>query len=260
MTCTSPKIPVLQAWPQGARKLAVLRYSFGFFACLVILTWIPSAAGAVTFSTPLTDLVGPVDFFPSTGGREAQFDFEQQFAEIQNVWIEVDAMVRARSFDVCGLAFDPQPCVRVIQLLGFAATMDKEDSPNLGLVFSDGLSFSDDIHALEGSGLSIAIFNNTLVGWDFLLDGEGSLTLFWNRLLGNPDRIIQNVIEPSGEIFGARLIVEAVPIPEPSTCLLLAAGLLALGVSRRLRSCQVEVPRGVVTSGLIGPRSPASSP
>ena len=40
--------------------------------------------------------------------------------------------------------------------------------------------------------------------FDYLLDGEGSLTLFWNRALGNPDRIIQNLIEPSGEIFSGQ--------------------------------------------------------
>ena len=149
----------------------------------------------------------------------------------------VDAQVFAREFDVCGTSFDPQPCVHEIQLLGFFATMDKEDSPNLGGVWTDGLNFSDDFRALEGSGVDVAPFNNTQVGWDFLLDGQGSLTLFWNRAFGNPDRIIRNVIEPSGEIFDARLIVEGTPVPEPSASLRSAAGFIEPpGLCQRLHS------------------------
>jgi hypothetical protein len=206
-------------------------------ASLISVLLVPGVAMSTTFSVPLEDLIGPVDFIPSTGGREAHFDFGQEFASIQDVWIEVEATVRAREFDVCGTVFDPQPCVHEVQLLGFLANIDKEDSPSLGGVFSDGLSYSDDLHALEGSGTSMARFNNTVVGWDFLLDGQGSLTLFWNSALGNPDRIILNVVEPSGEILHARLIVEASPVPEPSTLLLVAAGFAALaGLKRRRRS------------------------
>jgi hypothetical protein len=114
----------------------------------------------MTFSVPLNDLVGDADFIPSISSKEASFDFDQQFLEIQDVWIEVDAHVFAREFDVCGTVFDPQPCVHVIQLLGVIAIMDKEDSPNLGTVWSDGLSYSDNITDLEGSGVDVARFSN----------------------------------------------------------------------------------------------------
>jgi hypothetical protein len=194
---------------------------------------LPGLASGATFSVPLSDLVGVVDFIPSFGGREAAFDVQQQFSAIENVWIEVEAQVFAREFDVCGTAFDPQPCVHEVQLLGFLALMNKEQSPRLGTVFSDGLSYSDDFRALEGSGVDVARFNNALVGWDFLLDGKGSLTLYWNQAFGDPDRIIRNVIEPSGEILGARLIIEGTPIPEPSTLLLETTGLLAFASVRR---------------------------
>ena len=205
-------------------------------ALLLVILLLRSAASAATFSTPLPDLVGVIDFTPSSGGREASFDFGQQFSEIQNVWIEVEAQVFAREFDVCGTAFDPQPCTHVVQLLGFFVRIDEQESAAPGTIFT-GLSYSDDIEALEGSGIDTAIFSNRLIGWDFLLDGESSLTLFWNPLLGNPDRIIQNVIEPSGEIFDARLIIEGTPVPEPSTALLVAAGLLGFSsVSRRRRA------------------------
>ena len=147
---------------------------------------------------------------------------------------EREAHVFAREFDVCGTAFDPQTCVHTVQLLGFFARLDTEGHPVFSGQSSEGLSFGD-VGALEGSGIDVAPFSDEFIQseFDYLLDGEGSLTLFWNRLLGNPDRIIQNVVEPSGEIFSARLIIEGTPIPEPSTALLLAAGLLMLTGARQ---------------------------
>lgn len=214
-------------------RLAAIKPSMRCALLAAALCFLPSIAFGTTFSVPLPGLLGAVDFTPSSGGKDAIFDFDQQFSEIENVWIEVEAHVFAREFDVCGTTFDPQSCVHEVQLLGFFARLDKEDSAALGTVFSDGLSFSDDFRALEGSGVDVAPFNNSLVGWDFLLDGEGKLLLFWNRALGNPDRIIQNVIEPSGEIVSARLIIEGTPIPEPSSALLIAVGLLVLANTRR---------------------------
>lgn len=194
---------------------------------VALLSLFPSTALGVSFSVPLPDLIGVIDFSPAEG-REASFDFSQQFSQIDSVWIEVEAKVAALQFDSCGTFFDPQPCVHEVFLLGFYARLDKEGSPRLGTVFSDGLSFSEDSHAPEGYGVDTAIFNNPLVGWDFLLDGEGSLILYWNGLLGDPDEIVQNVILPSGEIFSARLIIDGTPIPEPSTALLVASGLLLM--------------------------------
>jgi len=199
---------------------------------VALLSFLPGTALGVSFSAPLPELVGVVDFTLTTG-TEASFDFGQRFSSIENVWIEVEAHVFAHEFDVCGTVIDPQPCEHVIQLLGFFSLMDIEDSPILGFVFSGGLSFSDDLEVLEASGTAISEFTNTSVGWDFLLDGQGSLTLFWNGTLGDPDRIILNVIEPSGEIFNARVIVEGTPIPEPSTFLMLAAGLVVIAKARR---------------------------
>lgn len=193
----------------------------------------PAYSSASTFSAPLSALVGPIDFLPGRGNQEANFDFGQEFAEIESVSIEIEAHVIARELDVCGTVFNPQPCTHEVQLLGLFAIMNTEDSPTLETVFSDALAYSDDYRDLEGSGIAVESFNNLTVGWDFLLDGQGSLTLFWSRLLGNPDRIIQNVVEPSGEIFSARLIVEATPIPEPSATVLIGLGLLGLSAQRR---------------------------
>jgi hypothetical protein len=185
----------------------------GRFLLIAILSFLPRAALGMCLSVPVPDLVGEVDF-PLGHSKEASFDVGVEFSEIENVWIEVEAQVFAREIDVCGTVFDPQPCVRVVQLLGFWATMDKEDSPNLGSVFSDGLSFSDDSQALEGFGVDIAVFNNRLVGWDFLLDGQGSLKLAWERVFLLPNLIIREVIDPAGEIFNARLIINGTPSNE----------------------------------------------
>lgn len=203
-----------------------------FVALLILL---PGTALSLSFSVPLPDLVGVVDF-STLEGKEASFDVGQQFSEIENVWIEIEARVLAEQFDVCGTFFDPQPCVHEVQVLGFVAQMDTEGFPIFSTVHSDGLSFGN-LRDLEGSGTGIAPFNDQFVNSDFqfLLDGEGSLTLFWNVLFGDPDRIILNYMEPSGEIFNARLIIDGTPIPEPSTALLVAAGLLVLARTRAKR-------------------------
>jgi hypothetical protein len=223
-----------------------------------VLSFFPRVALGMCLSVPLPDLTGEVDFLPSTGGREASFDVGLGFSEIQTVWVVVEAQVFAKEFDVCGTVFDPQSCVHEIQLLGLFAIMDIEDSPSLITVFSDGLSFSDDFRALEGSGVDVAPFNNTLVGWDFLLDGQSSLTLFWNGALGNPDRIFGNVIQPSGEIFNARLIIEGTPVPEPAASLMSADGILEPpGLCQKLHSSREwshGKRNGAFPRGLLGDR------
>lgn len=200
----------------------------------IALSFIPSAAIGMSVSVPLPDLVGVIDFPVSGPGREASVDVGQQFSEIQSVSIEVEAEVFAREFDYCGTVFVPLPCDHRLELLGFFSLFDKEDSPTVGIINTGGLTFSDDSSAPEGYGIDVAEFNNPLVGWDFLLDGEGRLTLFWNGSFGFPGDIRINVVEPSGEIFSARLIIEGTPVPEPSTAMLQAAVLLALaGVKER---------------------------
>jgi len=200
---------------------------------LLLFGVLSDSASALTVSVPLKDLVGEVGFMPATGGQVVAFDAHQQFSAIESVSIEIEAHVKAREFDVCGTAFDPQPCVHEIQLLGFFARLDKEGSPILGTISSEGLTFSEDFRALEGYGIDSALFRNTRIGWDFLLDGRGAVTVFWNSALGNPDRIILNYKDPSGVIISARLIIEGTPIPEPSTGLLLAVGFAGLGWRRR---------------------------
>lgn len=200
-------------------------------ALVALLTLSPGTALGLSFSVPLPDLVGSVGY---PAAIETSFDFGQQFSSIENVWIEVEAQVSALQLDICGTVFNPQPCAHQIFLLGFFAQLHTEGFPQFSTIPSGGLSFGD-LRDLEGSGTDSAPFNDQFVNSDFqfLLDGKGSLTLFWNDVSGDPDLIIRNVIPPSGEILNARLIIEATPVPEPSTALLVTAGLVALTVARR---------------------------
>ncbi len=194
----------------------------------------PHLALGMSFTTPLDDLTGVIDFTPSQGGRGASFDFGTQFSSIESVSIEVEAHVFARQFDVCGTIFDPQSCTHEVQLLGFLAQLDTEGHPVFSVQSSGGLTYGD-FTDLEGYGTDAASFDDQFIqsDFDYLLDGEGSLILYWNSALGDPDRFIQNLVEPSGEIIAARLIIEGTPIPEPSTALLFGTGLLILVGTKR---------------------------
>ncbi len=204
---------------------------------LLIVLVLPGASHAATFSAPIPGLVGVIDFEPHVSGREASFDFGQQFAEIERVSIEIEARVVAEQFDACGTTSNPQPCVRRVNLLGFFTLVDEEDKPFLGSI-STALSVSDDPHATEATGTGIGEFTDPFdlnpFGWDILLDGEGSVTPFWDALFPAPGLVIQNFEEGSGEILGARLIIEGTPIPEPSTAMLLGVGMLLLSGTKRL--------------------------
>jgi hypothetical protein len=201
---------------------------------VALLSLIPGTALGASFSVPLPELVGAVDY---PAAIETSSDFGQQFSSIENVFIEAEAHVFATQFDTCGTIFNPQPCVHEIILLGFFAQLHTEGFPRFSTIPSHGLSYGD-LRDLEGSGTDSAAFRDEFIDSDFvfLLDGRGGLTLFWNDISVNPDLIIKNVIPPSGEIFNARLIIEGAPIPEPSTGLLVAAGLGVLAAVRRFRN------------------------
>ena len=197
-----------------------------------LLTGASVPCAAAVFSAPIPDLVGALDP-PGAGGRHANFDVGQQFSEIQNVWLEIEAHVVAREFDYCGTWSNPQPCAHVINLVGLFADMDEQESEAPGLIFTlGGLSFGEG-DAPEATGTATAIFSNPLIGWDFLLDGESGLTVHWNAGAFRLDQLILNMTQPSGEIIDARIIIQGTPVPEPSTVLLLAVGLFAIGVRIR---------------------------
>lgn len=185
---------------------------------------VPSSSTAMIVSIPLPGAVGEIDFSRSSGGRDVAFDFGHRFSEIASVSIEINARMYSLEYDVCGTVLDPQPCFHQTIQAGLAILLDTEGSPGFETVLS-GVSFSDDPHVFEASGVAAGQFTNNRTGWQFLGDGRGRLTIFWNCCGINPDSLVQNVIEPRGEIFDARLIVDGTPIPEPSSAVLIGIGL-----------------------------------
>lgn len=192
-------------------------------AVLILLLSGPSSAA--TFVASIPALVGPLDF-STNEGKEATFDFGMEFSEIESVSIELEAHVIAQERDICGPI---SPCAPRAELLELFAIMDKEGSASFQTVLSDELAFGN-FDDPEGFGTTSALFRNTLAGWEFLLDGEGRLTLFWNQIRGIPGEILK---QPSGEIFSARIILEGTAVPEPSTALMVGLGLLGLAGRRR---------------------------
>jgi hypothetical protein len=184
----------------------------GFFACVGLLSCEDSPPATVgAYSVSLPDLVGPIPFDTGSGQRVA-FEFDQAFSSIDRVSLEIEASVSSTQFDVCGFVYDPQPCVREVHLLGFLAILDHEGSAIPGVVLSEALDIGEDRFALTASGTGTGAFGGgEATGWDFLLDGEGTFDLFWNAVLGNPDRRIENPVEPAGEILDARLTIEGTP-------------------------------------------------
>lgn len=168
-----------------------------------------------SFSISLDELIGPIPFATGSSQR-VDFDFGQPFTSIDGVSLEVQAEVTAQQFDVCGFVFDPQPCVREVHLLGFFGLIDKEGSSIPGVIISERIDVGDDRFALSAEGGGRAAFRGgESTGWDFLLDGSGTLEVAWNEVLGNPDRLIENPVEPAGVITDARLIIEGVRAADP---------------------------------------------
>ncbi len=205
------------------------------FACALLFA---PGTSAAPFVLELPELVRPIGDpldRSATLAIPAHFDFGQPFLSVDAVFLEVEATLYAGEYDFCGFIFDPQPCTHVLELLGLFARLDNEGGSPFSIVTA--LSYSDELHVPSASGTARSAFDYSLHGsFDFLLDGEGELTLHWNRVFTFPDRIIMDFHAPYGEIHGARLILEATPIPEPSVSSMTAIALAILGASVRLSS------------------------
>jgi len=201
---------------------------------LGILSLFPGASFATSFHAPLPDLVGPIDFATGLPSAPTAFDFGQEFSEIESVSIEIEAHLVAAQYDFCGLLGNPQPCVHVINIRGVIIEIDREDGPDSGALVTP-VSISADPGTVEVTGTGISAFTGLLepipFGWDILLDGQGSLTMSANSVVVPASAIIENFQQASGEILGARLVIEATAIPEPSTALLLMGGMALLSVT-----------------------------
>jgi len=206
---------------QRAHQLATV-FSALAVSCATLL--MAGSASAARFETSLDELIGPVGF-PFGDAVFVDFDFEQTFASVEGLQLQITASVTAEEFDLCETP-DRQSCQHKTQLLGFIGNINTEDRPLNRFVFTRGLSVGD-FTDLQGTGTDVEDFIST-VGFDFLLDGEGTLQLGWNQR-AVPDGFLFDHIDPTGTIQDARLIIDAVPIPEPSTGLLIGFGFFLLG-------------------------------
>ncbi len=161
----------------------------------------------------------------------ASFDFGREFQSIESVALELDATVFAHEYDFCGFTFDPQPCTPRTQQWGFFSVLDDEGTSPL-TAFA-GVSIGDP-YAPVVTGTGRGNFDNYPFhsSFEFLLDGKGDLSVGWNRILFF-DSIVDTHLFPSTEITGARLIIEATPVPEPATFELAAVGIFLVAAARR---------------------------
>jgi hypothetical protein len=207
-----------------------VRHAF-LIALLIVL---PGASFATSFSAPLPDLVGPINFVTGAAHPPTTFDVGQQFIAIESVSIEIEAHLVAAQYDFCGLFSNPQPCIDGVALLGVVTIMDEEDRSFPGSIFT-AVSVPAPPGTIEVTGTGSSEFGWVAnpFGWEILFDGQGTLTMFPDQVLFPPGAIIQNFQPASGEIVSARVIIEGTPVPEPSTALLMMFGLTILSWAQR---------------------------
>lgn len=174
-------------------------------------------AVALPFRAPISQLVGTI----ALPKIQVPFDFGQEFSHVESVALELLVSVTPFEFDRCGSVFEPQPCVHEISRGGILVGLD--DDPYPGLIFTavgDGT-------ITELPSLQVGRFESRFATFNFdtFRDGKGLLDVYWNAPVVLPEDLILNVVSPTGTIFEAYIVFDAVPIPEPSTALLLASGL-----------------------------------
>ena len=160
---------------------------------------------------------------------QVPFDFGQEFSHVESVALELFVSATPVEFDRCGSVFEPQPCVHEVTQGGMLAILN--DDTSLGVIYTvvgqGALSETPLLH----SGMFDAPF--VAFDLDFLRSGKGSLDVHWNAPIFLPEDLILNVVSPTGTIFEAFIVFDAVPIPEPSTAFLLASGLAVIAQRRR---------------------------
>ena len=201
---------------------------------IAVLALMPSVALGATFSVPLPEFVGTVSFSPLEL-RTAHFDFGQRFSSIEGLAIEVESRATAHVYQTCFTSREPACGERVVQLPIFRAVLQEEVV--LSLFWTDPFTTGDDPGVLEAEGTVLAPFHEVAFsppsGFHFLLDGRGSLYLsarYSPPTVGG--MFIRDLTVPSAEVLSARLILDATPIPEPATGLLIGLGLAGLAVTR----------------------------
>ena len=170
----------------------------------VLVMWSALVLPARAQFFPIPELVGPAPEYGS--GITVNFDLGQEFKEVREVILLIEATTTPLTVMSCGTIAQPEPCeVRRIPV-GFYARLDDPDAGFLSAVV-DG--FRSD-RPVRKSG----VFNQVFVDFDLdsLRDGKGELTLFWNQIYFLTGTAPLRDSLPSGEILDAVLIIDGTPI------------------------------------------------
>jgi hypothetical protein len=188
-----------------------------------LLAALTASATALPFRLALDDLVGPISF-PQL---RVEFDFGQSFSHIESLALEITAATTPVEWDDCGLFIRPRPCEHQSFQNGVFAVLN--DYPGVILAAVGNGSFT----VLPSTQMGLFERRFLPFTFDFLRTGAGSFQIHWNHPVFLPDQDIRNFVPQTGTIYAAALVIDAIPIPEPSTITSLAAALLALGAARR---------------------------
>ena len=163
----------------------------------------PTPVRAQFFSLP--ELVGPA---PTYGDSPIEFDFDlgQEFGEVDDVLLMLEATVTSLTYESCGTINDPEPCELRVVHPGFHIQLEGPDRSRTYAVVDDFRSFPK---------MRAGVFQRSFIefSFDHLRDGMGTLSFGWSQLQFIPEQIIRNFTPPTGSITDAVLIVNGTPLP-----------------------------------------------
>lgn len=199
-------------------------------AALAMITAAAMPAAAIPFRAAIAQLVGPMELPQLRVG----FDFGQEFSQIESVSLELVASVTAFEYDYCGTVFSPQACEhRTVQSSVFAILND-DPFPFFFLTGVGENGFTETPSLQRGTFHGPRFTTLPSDPFAFLGSGKGSFEIHWNSLGFFPEDIVVNAVRSTGTIFEAYIVFDATPIPEPSTSVLTALGLVLLASTRRV--------------------------
>ena len=204
-------------------QIATVEWLRSFFALALVVTAGPVLAA--TYSTPVPELVGP---FSDEIPRLFEFDFGIEFKEITGVRLQIEATATPAEWDYCGTIFEPiDPCEHRVVPLSLFAFLDNESGPPKILISTPLGPFPP-----PGNPAAVEVGSFPASEFSQLLDGSGLIDPRSNRLVGSPDDITGNFVFPTYLIVEASILLEATPVPEPTSDALTCAALLSLFLVR----------------------------
>jgi hypothetical protein len=206
-----------------------------------------SPASAEFFGIPLPELVGSA---PVYGGPpiEVPFDFGQEFEEVENVMLMMEATVTPLVYESCGVTWDEAvPCERRIVNVGFLVELGGPGLDRTTAVvegFREPFPVQPPTSTQPNPKKQVGVFGRSFgdFSFDHLTVGSGTLRVWWNGISfaygnteGAPERAgptsseaigssilvpgdgnwSPGIQSPTGTIIDAVLIVEATPLAEP---------------------------------------------